>query len=136
MNPLHMLRLFTMVFAITLAVGCSKSDKVDVKANMAALKSAEGEAKVNALVELSKAGPEAAPAVPDLITLLKDTDPMVRRLAAYTLGQIGEKAKPASAELKRLMTDSDRDVVMNAVNALRAIDAASVQGVKVDNVTN
>src|SRR2546422_4025896 len=42
----------------------------------------------------------AASAVSALIPLLKDTDPEIRRLSAYALGEIGPQAKAATPALK------------------------------------
>jgi len=47
-----------------------------------------------------------------LIGVLKDNDPVVRRLAAYALGEIGPASKPALPALKEMMNDPDREVVM------------------------
>ena len=74
----------------------------------AALKSEDNDARINACVELAKAGPNAAPAIQSLIPLLKDNDPTVRRLAAYALGEIGPASKPALPALKEMLNDSDR----------------------------
>src|SRR5256885_8923075 len=83
----------------------------NVSAMTAALKSDNTETRVNACIELAKAGERAAPAVTALIPLLKDPDPVTRRLAAYALGQVGPKATQAVPALKELLNDSDRDVL-------------------------
>src|SRR5438093_13348002 len=94
---------FSFVMGLSLS-GCSKEDaeakKVNVAAMTEALRSADKDARVNACVELAKAGPRAAPAVQALIPLLKDSDPDVRRLAAYALGDIGAASKPALPTLE------------------------------------
>ena len=124
------------------AIGCGggggeKTEKVDVQAQIQNLKSDKPDAKVNACVELAKAGPDAAPAVQSLSPLLKDPDPLVRRLAAYALGQIGPKAKEAIPALKDLMNDPERDVLTATINAIRAIDDSAAAGVKPPpNVSN
>ncbi|MCI0539843.1 MAG: HEAT repeat domain-containing protein, partial [Verrucomicrobiales bacterium] len=85
----------------------------------------------------AKPGEAAAVAVPNLIPLLKDTDPLVRRLAAYALGQIGPKAKEAIPALKEALNDTERDVVTASINAIRAIDATAADGlVSPPNVAN
>jgi HEAT repeat protein len=108
-----------------LITGCGqKAPQVNVSANTQDLKSSDTDKKVNALTELAKAGPQAAGAVPDLIPLLKDKDPLVRSLAAYALGQIGPAAKAALPALQEAMSDSDPQVPRSVLNALRAIGDA------------
>ena len=114
--------------AAAILTGCSKeggAQKVDVQANITALKGNDKDARANALVELAKAKENAAPAVPALIPLLKDTDAETRRLAAYVLGEIGPQAKAALPGLKELLKDADRQVVMQAVNSVRSVDPAA-----------
>ena len=120
--------------------GCSKEDAAAKKINVAALtetlKSEDTEARINACVELAKAGPRAASAVQALMPLLKDNDPNVRRLAAYALGEIGAASAPALPSLKAMLGDPDRQVVMQVVNSLRSIDpkgASSLQNVNVSS---
>lgn len=125
----------TTTLAITLllsANGCSKEDnamgggeKVDVAAQLAIVKSGEDNAKVDALVEIGKAGPRAADAVPALIEALKSKDETVRRMAAYALGQIGPKAKAAVPALQALLNDPVREIPLQAVNSWRLIDPAT-----------
>jgi len=107
--------------------GCSggSQEKVNVQAQIQNLKSEDKDTRVNACVELAKAGPDASSAVQSLIPLLKDADSLVRRLAAYALGQIGPKAKEALPALKELINDADRDVVSATINAINAIDPTS-----------
>ena len=116
---------YSVLIGLSLS-GCSKDDaeakKVNVAAMTEALKSEDKEARINACVELAKAGSKAAPAVQALIGVLKDNDPVVRRLAAYALGEIGPASKPALPALKEMMNDPDREVVMQVVNSLRSID--------------
>jgi HEAT repeat protein len=109
---------------------------VNVPAARENLKSANAETRQNAAIELAKAGPAAAPAVQDLIPLLKDPDPLVRRLSAYALGEIGPQAKPAIPHLQELMKEPDRDIALAGVNALNAIDPSVLGGMQVPNVTN
>jgi HEAT repeat protein len=72
-----------------------------------------------------------------LIPLLKDADPLVRRLAAYALGQIGPKAKAAIPALKELLNDTERDVVTATINAIRAIDETAAGNIAAPpNVSN
>jgi len=119
---------------LTGLVSCSKESaeakKVNVAAMTDALKSPDKDARINACVELAKAGPRAAPATQSLIPVLKDADPVVRRLAAYALGEIGPEAKAALPALKETLNDSEREVIMQVVNSLRSIDPKNYSGLK------
>jgi HEAT repeat protein len=119
-----------------LSTGCG--DKQGASGNLAthvqALKSPESDAKVNALTELAKAGPAAASATAQIIPLLTDKDPLVRRLAAYALGQIGPEAASALPSLRQALNDSDPEVVSDAVIALRSIGDTNAN-VVLPNVT-
>ena len=120
-----------------LVAGCSQEGnpspkKVDVSAQVSALKG-NADAKANALAELAAGGPNAASAATDVIPLLKDEDPVVRRLAAYALGQMGPAAKAALPELTARLQDNDRNVVTAVMNAIRAIDPSKVPGEAVPN---
>ncbi len=107
-----------------LVAGCGPSKpKVDVAAQLQALKSTDVNAKCDALTAIASVGPAAAAAVPQVMEELKNSDALVRRLAALALGQIGAPAAtPALPELRKLMDDGDRDVARNALNAVKAID--------------
>jgi HEAT repeat protein len=130
------LALLLTVSLTGIFMACSKGSdegtKVDVTAMIEQLKNSDGEMRATACTELAKAGPRSLPAVSALIPLLKDEDPVVRRLAAYALGAIGPQAKEAVPALKEALSQmDDRELMMSAVNALRAIDPASVGDVKV-----
>ena len=122
----------------SLLIGCSEKKHGDKKVNVPplieALKSADKDVRMNACIDLAKAGEYAAPAISALIPVLKDTDINVRRLAAYALGEIGPKAKEALPGLKEMLADPDRNVVMQAVNSMRNIDPASVPSQNMPNV--
>lgn len=128
--------LTSAILALTFSA-CSKENpeakKVDVPAMIQALKSDAKDTRVNACIELAKAGPRAEPAVQALIGALKDPNPLVRRLSAYALGEIGPKASAALPALKELLADSDPDVPSSAVNAMRSIDPKSID-VRVPNI--
>lgn len=140
MNP-NLRSVLRLVLPLTLGiwlVGCGSEDgveakKIDVAAQVTGLKG-DLDAKTAALAELAAGGPNAAPAVPEITALLKDPDPVVRRLAAYALSQVGPGAKSAKDALKEATQDTDSTVVMAAVNALRVIDPASVKDAKIENV--
>lgn len=133
--------LRTAVSLLLVALGLSfagcggeKRENVDVNAQVAAL-SGDADAKIAALAEISKAGPDAASAVPSIVPLLKDEDPVVRRTAALALGAIGPAAKEAVPQLKELMQTTDRDQMTAVANALRAIEPSAASGVKIENVS-
>ena len=132
MKKLSCIKTALALAVLLSASGCGKEEsamsggeKVDVAAQLAIVKSGEDNAKVDALVEIGKAGERAADAVPALIETLKSKDETVRRMAAYALGQIGPKAKAAVPALQALMNDPVREVPLQAVNSLRQIDPAS-----------
>ena len=70
---------------------------------------------------LGKIGPEAAPAVPALVALLKDQDPKVRTEALFALGAIGPKASAAIGPATAALADTDRDVMLTAVYFLQEL---------------
>ncbi|MCC3507422.1 MULTISPECIES: HEAT repeat domain-containing protein, partial [unclassified Microcoleus] len=72
---------------------------------------------------LGNIGAEAKTAVPQLVSLLKDSDANVRSRAAYVLGNIGAEAKTAVPQLVSLLKDSDADVRSSAADALGNIGA-------------
>lgn len=127
--------------AISLFAACTskeeaEANKVDVSAMTAGLQSPDKATKVNACIELAKAGERSASAVSALIPLLKDPDAEVRRLAAYALGEIGPAASAALPELKGMTADPDRDVVLQIVNTLRSIDPKSYSNLQNVNATD
>ncbi len=113
--------------------GGTKTPKIDVNAQIEALKGTDAAKKQDALANLSQAGPAAAPAMPELIQALKDPDPLNRSLAAVALGGIGKPAASALPDLKNLLGDNDRTVMMNAMNAMRSIDPSSVDATNPPN---
>jgi HEAT repeat protein len=74
---------------------------------------------------LAKIGPDAAPAVPSLVGLLKDTDPAVKQEALYTLASIGPKAAEGVEPITALLKDPDRDVKLTSHYALGKIGPAA-----------
>ena len=110
---------------VAFASGCGKNEEVNVSAQFHALKTGDRDTRYNACVDLARAGPGAASAVPDLLPLLKDPDAEIRRVAAYALTEIGPKARAAIPALKELLKDRDPFVAVQALNALRSIDPKS-----------
>jgi HEAT repeat protein len=128
--------MVALLLGLAFCTGCGEqAKKVDLNAQLAGL-SGDPDARIAALAEIATLGPEAAPAVPRIIPLLKDEDPVVRRTAAYALGSIGPEAKAAVPDLKELLDPNLQDQFTAAANALRAIDPDSVPAVKMENVTN
>ena len=114
-------------FSSALLTGCGESKpKVDVAAQIRAL-DGNTEAKQEALTQLGTQGKGALPALDKLIELLKDPDPIVRRLSAYAIGEIGPDAKKAVPALKAAMDNADREFGTSLVNALRAVDLAAAK---------
>jgi hypothetical protein len=97
---------------------------------------AERQGAAQAIYEL---GPWAAPAVPEFITALSDTNWVVRMLAAGTLREIGTNAGPAAARaLHRALEDPDQRVQVNAAIALASVDVQTTDNlpVLIDRLTN
>jgi HEAT repeat protein len=87
-----------------------------------ALKSTSGTLREHAAETLGEL--QATVAVPDLIAVLDDSDPRVRRDTIRALGQLGPAAKPAWEKIERLRNDEDVFVRQAVVIALRRIDPA------------
>jgi hypothetical protein len=67
-------------------------------------------------------GKSAKPAVPDLITLLKDPDRQVRAMAAHNLSSIGPDAEDAIPSLILLLDERNNGIaIVNALSALGQI---------------
>jgi HEAT repeat protein len=77
------------------------------------------EATLNLLVEN---GPVVPRAVPELITLLRDSSDFTRQMAALVLGRIGPAAKKAIPHLKELAEKDETAVGDTAVEALAKIE--------------
>ncbi len=67
---------------------------------------------------------QGRPAIPDLMVLLRDPDPMVRGTAARCLGHIGPDAAVAIPSLLPLLAERDNGLsILHALDALREIHA-------------
>ncbi len=129
----------TCVALAGLVASCKRGEstpKVDLQAQLEALKSPDKDTRVNALVALATIKEAAAPAVPQLIEQLKDSDAEVRRLAAYALMEIGPLAKAALPQLNTMMQDPDRTVVTQVINTIRAIDTGAMKDLDLQKVMN
>lgn len=89
------------------------------------LRSSDPDLRWQAANALARIRDGISPAVPSLLTLLDDKDPLVRANAARALGVA--KAPQAIESLLKLIGDKDERVVAAAINALGAIgDARTV----------
>jgi HEAT repeat protein len=85
---------------------------------IAAVKSADGPAKLQAIDSLALLGAKAAESIPALTEALQSTDAAVRAHAAQALGAMGEAAKPAVPDLIKLTSDPDPAVRREALEAM------------------
>jgi len=76
-----------------------------------------------AIRALARIGPEAKGAVPILITMLADKNPLVVADAATALARIGPDAASGAAALTALLSNADMEVRSAATNALGTIGA-------------
>jgi HEAT repeat protein len=91
-----------------------------------ALQHPDARVRQNAAWALGRIGVTAAePALQDLIGLLKDDEPLVRRDTALTLGTLGNMAKEAVHPLAKAVQDQDINVRFNAILSLGQIGPAA-----------
>jgi HEAT repeat protein len=138
MNTAFLRACLALCSVIVLLTACSGSgaSKVDVKAEIANLKSPDANVRVEALTSLSTLGPKAAPAASALAEALKDSDPLVRRLAGYALMEIGPEAKSvAPAVQEAIKKENDQAAMMQLVNTLKTIDPKAASDMKLMNVS-
>jgi hypothetical protein len=76
------------------------------------------------LDRLSKQGPRAADAIPDILTELHSKSVLIRFMATWTLMHIESSARPALPELRAAQTDPSSLVRDGATDAIRTIEAA------------
>jgi len=73
-------------------------------------------------------GREAAPAVPQLVTILRDKQrPTASRRAITCLGSIGPAARPALPYLKQIATGSQQPAALDAMMAIQNIEVRDIQ---------
>ena len=89
--------------------------KVELKQLLKNLKSTDEYTKLDAMMQLADWGPQAAPAIPDLVAALQSTNEDFRLNSAIALGKIG---KAAVAPLAELVADKDVDTRYYAIWAL------------------
>ena len=117
-SPRTLAMLLVGMTALTLLPGCSKSStpstNVDVSAQTEQLKSPDANAPDGRRQRPRSRGAQSGTGDPALIEALKDSDPLVRRLSAYALGQIGPAAKEAVQPLTTAMQQGDREMITTA----------------------
>ena len=77
-----------------------------------------------ALNQLAQLGPAASDALPPVLALLEDEHPLIRYLAAETIGEMGPAAKHALTALQ-LHQDSDPIVRASITEAMSTIESGS-----------
>ena len=82
--------------------------------------------RANAAFAIGQFGSEGKPAVPALVSALKDENVNVRLTVAKSLGAIGPDAKAAVPALAKLLDDDVGGVTINAAEALGQIGSAAV----------
>ena len=83
----------------------------------------QASARDYALHQLAQLGPGALQAIPTVIPMLQDSQPLIRYLAVEALGAMGPMAKEALPFLRRQQEDSDPVVRATAMEALSAIES-------------
>jgi HEAT repeat protein len=81
----------------------------------------DADARQTAITALARIGIAAENALPSVLRVLDDPDPIIRARAAECVGHIGATAKEATPKLQRLLTDDDESVRKAASEALKAI---------------
>lgn len=112
-----------VIIAGSLGVAMGRADELaDARRQLTA---SEAEKRVAAADQLATLGPQAAPAVPDLVRALDDPNPDVRWHAARALHAIGPAASPAVNALAKSLKDDNFMVRGHAANALGTIGEAA-----------
>src|SRR5262245_5688156 len=94
-----------LVACLLMAAGCKEEATFQGRPTrywLEQLKSPNATARARAANALTHLGPEAKRAIPDLIKLLDDREPLVRWAAATTLGEFGPASRGAAPALKKL----------------------------------
>jgi HEAT repeat protein len=77
--------------------------------------------QLRVLGTLSRIGPDSAPALNDLLVLLRDRDPVLRAAAAECIGALGEAGQVALPDLMLALDDCDEITVGEAARAIGAL---------------
>jgi HEAT repeat protein len=114
--------------AVLAALGCGSGTSVPLRDEgkpvgelRTMLADADPEVQARGAFGLSRHGPAATEAVPELIAKLKGSTPLVRSNAALALGAVGPGAKAAVPALTESLTDPEWTVRRQAALALGAI---------------
>jgi phosphotransferase system HPr-like phosphotransfer protein len=117
-----------LVLASLMALGCGTGTSVPLRDEgkpagelRAMLADADPEVQARGAFGLSRHGPAAAEAVPELIARLYGSTPLVRQNAALALGAVGPGAKAAVPALTEALSDPEWTVRRQAALALGAI---------------
>lgn len=97
-------------------------DNVSLQKTISDLKSDDAHVRLQAVQELTRRGPAAKSAIPKLIGLFRDKDPLVRYYAAEAVGKMGAEAVP---ELLRAFKGSDALVRYYAGASLKRLGPAA-----------
>jgi len=111
-----------------MALGYTVVTRAEAVAPLTALL-ADGPTRAPAAAALAKLGPKAAPAVPQLTTLLQDPLPGVRVNAALALGAIGPEARSAVPALAANLKDQSTLVRTFTLRALAKLGPAAQEAV-------
>jgi HEAT repeat protein len=93
------------------------------------LKSPDAMVRRAAAAGLKKSGPAAVEALPELVAVLKDSDPGVRTDAAETLATLGSRADKAYVDVLRATTDSVGAVTTAAERYLKEFSRPPAEAV-------
>jgi HEAT repeat protein len=104
----------------------NKVTKNDIAFLTKHLKARELEYRAHAARALGTIGEKAKPAVPDLIKLLDDKEPLAQFAAITALGSMGDAAKEAEKPLRNLLnrkdlTDDDKQYVKDALQNITKV---------------
>jgi HEAT repeat protein len=100
----------------------AKTSEPAAKGLVQLLKDGSPDVRYRAALALGRIGISAAPAIPDLSTMLaKDPNYLVRQVAAEALGQIGKEAAPALPALLQATNDWNDHVRDAALIAIKKI---------------
>ncbi|WP_147274319.1 HEAT repeat domain-containing protein [Bremerella cremea] len=113
---------FIFAFSLLVAVSCLVPvQAATLEQSIQALGASEDATRVAAMNHLGSLGSEAAPAVDQLVGLLKDKSPEIRAHAAHALGQIGVSNDETLEGLVELTGSNEPMVRREAVSALFAL---------------
>ncbi len=106
-----------------------------------AVKTSKGQIRRAAVTALAAIGPEARPALKDLLSALKDNDPEIRQETLAALAKVGAADVALAGSVEPLLKDKSIEVQLQAVRTLWVLDKkltgqgvqALTKGLKDDN---